>query len=226
MTDTNGPSGEAYASEQPAYATPGDQAGEDVVVDGDVGAEDGEDAVNTEAVNDDPVRPTDRPDAAAVIDPQAAADADVHPDTKLAAERLEDLQRLQAEYVNYKKRVDRDRVVQAERAVDGVLTALMPVLDDLHAARAHGDLDDGPFAAIAEKLDQILAKFGFTSYGEVGEAFDPIVHEALMHAAWDGDNPDLPSDATSTTVVTVLQPGYKAGERVLRPARVAVADPE
>ena len=150
--------------------------------------------------------------------------ADLHPDTVLAAERLADLQRLQAEYVNYKRRVDRDRAVVQERAAQSVIEALLPVLDDIHAAREHGDLVDGPFAAIADKLESTLGKFGLERYGAAGEQFDPNLHEALMHTAWPQDGSVEPTD--STTVVQVLQPGYRAGEQVLRPARVAVADPE
>lgn len=144
-----------------------------------------------------------------------------HPDTALAAERLLDLQRLQAEYVNYKRRVDRDRAVVQERAVQDVLETLLPVLDDIHAAREHGDLQSGPFASIAEKLEQTLTKFGLRRFGDVGEPFDPMRHEALMHT-----QAELPEGATETTVVTVLQPGYRAGDQVIRPARVAVADPQ
>lgn len=146
---------------------------------------------------------------------------EVHPDTALAAERLLDLQRLQAEYVNYKRRVDRDRAMVQERAVQDVLETLLPVLDDIHAAREHGDLQSGPFASIADKFEQTLTKFGLTRFGEVGEPFDPMRHEALMHT-----QAELPEGADSTTVVTVLQPGYRAGDQVIRPARVAVADPQ
>jgi molecular chaperone GrpE len=143
----------------------------------------------------------------------------------LAAERLGDLQRLQAEYVNYKRRVDRDRAVVQERAVQSVLEATLPVLDDIHAAREHGDLAGGPFAAIADKLETTLAKFGLERYGAAGEQFDPNLHEALMHTSWPADG-SVPASGDSTTVVQVLQPGYRAGEQVLRAARVAVADPE
>jgi len=137
-----------------------------------------------------------------------------------AAERLSDLQRLQAEFVNYRRRVDRDRDVARDVAVAGILEALLPVLDDVHLARQHGDLDGGPFAAIAEKLESVLQRFGLSRYGEQGEEFDPAVHEALMHT-----EADLPEGTLTTTVVQVLQPGYRTGDRVLRAARVAVADP-
>jgi molecular chaperone GrpE len=137
-----------------------------------------------------------------------------------AAERLSDLQRLQAEFVNYRRRVDRDRDVARDTAVAGILEALLPVLDDVHLARQHGDLDGGPFAAIAEKLESVLQRFGLSRYGEQGEEFDPEVHEALMHT-----EAELPEGTKTTTVVQVLQPGYRTGDRVLRAARVAVADP-
>jgi len=150
--------------------------------------------------------------------------SDEHPDTALAAERLSDLQRLQAEYVNYKRRVDRDRAVVQERAAQSVIEALLPVLDDIHAAREHGDLEGGPFSSIADKLEATLGKFGLQRYGAAGEEFDPNLHEALMHTAWPQDG--SVASTGSTTVVQVLQPGYRAGEQVLRAARVAVADPE
>ena len=160
-------------------------------------------------------------DSGAAVDGDTADGSPSNPDAALAAERLNDLQRLNAEYVNYKRRVDRDRPLIQERAIADVIEALLPVLDDIQGARDHGDLTDGPFAAIADKLENSLSRFGFQRYGSVGEPFDPEQHEALMHLA----DADLPADATTTTVVQVLQPGYRAGNRVLRPARVAVADP-
>lgn len=150
-----------------------------------------------------------------------ATDTDVHPDTRRADEHRADLQRLQAEYVNYKRRVDRDRDVAKDRGVTQVIEALLPVLDDIHLARKHGDLDGGPFASISDKLDAVLGRFGVTRIGVEGEAFNPAVHEALMHV-----EADLDEGATTTTVVAVLQPGYTMGERVIRPARVSVADPK
>jgi molecular chaperone GrpE len=176
-----------------------------------------------EALEPDLLQATDADEPAA--QPQADTGQGEHPDTALAAERLADLQRLQAEYVNYKRRVDRDRAVVQERAVQSVIEAMLPVLDDIHAAREHGDLEGGPFAAIADKLESTLAKFGLERYGKAGEEFDPNLHEALMHTAWPADG-SLTAEAGATTVVQVLQPGYRAGDQVLRAARVAVADPE
>lgn len=158
----------------------------------------------------------DVPDEASSIEVE-----DVHPDTTLAADLTRDLQRLQAEYVNYKKRVDRDRELHHHVAVSSVVEALLPVLDDVHLARQHGDLEGGPFAAIADKLEATLAKFGVERFGQPGDAFDPTVHEALMHI-----EAELAEGTEVTTVVQVLQPGYKMGERLVRAARVAVADPQ
>src|SRR5689334_14919901 len=144
------------------------------------------------------------------------------PDRDLAAERLADLQRLQAEYVNYRKRVERDRDLARELAVASLLETLLPVLDDVHLARQHGDLEGGgPFASVVDKLEATLGRAGLERFGEVGEPFDPAVHEALMHV-----QAELAPGTETTTVVQVLQPGYRVGERVVRAARVAVADPE
>lgn len=138
----------------------------------------------------------------------------------MAATLLADLQRLQAEYVNYKKRVDRDRDVIRHTAVGSVVESLLPVLDDIHMARQAGDLAGGPFAAIADKLESTLGRFGVERLGEAGQEFDPNVHEALMHV-----EAELPEGSTGTTVVQVLQPGYRIGDRLVRAARVSVADP-
>ncbi|HEX2805841.1 MAG TPA: nucleotide exchange factor GrpE [Kineosporiaceae bacterium] len=162
------------------------------------------------------------PDAVAVaIAAATTASSELEAARALADERLNDLQRLQAEYVNYRRRVERDRDVARDQAVASVLEALLPVLDDLHLARQHGDLEGGPFAAIAEKIEATLSRFGLARYGEPGETFDPTVHEALLHT-----QAELAEGTTQTTVVQILQPGYRAGERVLRAARVAVADPQ
>jgi molecular chaperone GrpE len=153
----------------------------------------------------------------------AAAGAEPAPDPheKLAAERLADLQRLQAEYANYRKRVDRDRATSRELAIASVIESLLPVLDDIHLARQHGDLEEGPLASIAEKLEATLAKYGVQRFGEPGAAFDPAVHDALLHV-----DEELAEGTEVTTVVGVLQPGYRIGDRVVRPARVSVADPQ
>jgi molecular chaperone GrpE len=132
-------------------------------------------------------------------------------------ERTRDLQRVTAEYANYRKRVDRDRGVQAEQATGLVLSALLPVLDDLDRAREHGDLV-GPFAAVSEQLVAALGKFGLTAFGEKGDPFDPTRHEAVAHRT--------SSEVTEPTCVEVMRRGYLLGDRLLRAALVAVADPE
>jgi molecular chaperone GrpE len=132
------------------------------------------------------------------------------------AERTLDLQRLQAEYVNYKRRVDRDRELVREAATANVLSALLPVLDDIDRARDHGELEGG-FKAVADAFGRTIAGLGLERFGEVGDSFDPRVHEALMHQHAD--------DIDGPTCTAILQPGYRIGERVIRPARVAVAEP-
>ena len=137
--------------------------------------------------------------------------------TAALAERTGDLQRLQAEYVNYKRRVDRDRDLARKLGVESVLKDLLSVLDDLRSAREHGELT-GAFKAVGDELERITAKHGLTAFGAKGDPFDPHIHEALLHAHAEGiDGP---------TCVEILQPGYRVGDRVLRPARVAVAEPE
>jgi len=132
------------------------------------------------------------------------------------AERTADLQRLQAEYANYRKRVDRDRAAVREQAVAATLSGLLPVLDAIDQAREHGELSGG-FKSVADSLQAALGRLGLVVYGEKGDAFDPKIHEALTHS--------YSSDVTEDTCVEILQPGYKVGERILRPARVAVAEP-
>jgi molecular chaperone GrpE len=169
-----------------------------------------------------PAQPTTQADDTQLgTEAQAEAESQTATENEMAAELLADLQRLQAEYVNYRKRVERDRDLARDLAVAGVLEALMPVLDDVQLARDHGDLDAGPFAAIADKLEATLGRYGLQRFGAVGEPFDPAVHEALMHTQG-----ELDEGVTVTTVTQVMQPGYKAGERLLRAARVAVADPQ
>ncbi|GAA2084467.1 nucleotide exchange factor GrpE [Streptomyces albiaxialis] len=132
-------------------------------------------------------------------------------------ERTQDLQRLQAEFQNYRRRVDRDRAAVKEIAVANLLTELLPVLDDIGRARDHGELVGG-FKSVAESLEMVAAKMGLMQFGKEGEPFDPTVHEALMHS--------YSPDVTETTCVQILQPGYRIGERTIRPARVGVAEPQ
>ncbi|MFF3766123.1 nucleotide exchange factor GrpE [Streptomyces sp. NPDC001922] len=132
-------------------------------------------------------------------------------------ERTADLQRLQAEYQNYRRRVERDRITVKEIAAANLLTELLPVLDDIGRAREHGELVGG-FKSVAESVEGTAAKMGLQQFGKEGEPFDPLIHEALMHS--------YAPDVTETTCVSILQPGYRIGERTIRPARVAVAEPQ
>lgn len=145
-------------------------------------------------------------EAAAVLKAQAEA-----------AEHLDALQRERASFTNYRNRALRDQEAARNRGVQDVLAALLPVLDDVERAKQHGELS-GAMAAIAEKLDQSLQKFGVERFGKVGEEFDPTLHEALMHST--------SADATAATVNLVVEPGYKIGDKVVRAARVGVVGPE
>ena len=137
--------------------------------------------------------------------------------TNQLAERTADLQRVTAEYANYRKRVDRDRLAVREQALANVLNALLPVLDDIGRAREHGELVGG-FKSVADSLESAVTKLGLSSFGTEGEPFDPKVHEALTHS--------YSADVAEPTCVHILQPGYMVGERILRPARVAGAEPD
>ena len=168
------------------------------------------------------------PEEAVVAEAEAAAAAgaqDVPDAQKLADERLEELQRANAAYYNleqqysaYVKRSKADALAAHERGVAAVAEALIPVLDDIELARQHGDLAEGPFASIAEKLETTLGRFGVERYGAAGDEFDPAIHEALMHSH--------SAEVTTSTVQMVLQPGYRTKDRILRATRVAVVDPE
>ena len=147
-------------------------------------------------------------------DPAAAPD-------ELAArleERTADLQRLQAEFLNYKKRVERDRELVRENAVFAVAAPLLDVLDNIDRAREHGELEGG-FKGIADQLERLVAGLGLTRFGEPGDAFDPTMHEALSHV---GTDPEV----DVVTCKHVVKAGYRMGDRVVRAAQVLVVDPE
>ena len=144
---------------------------------------------------------------------EAAPDQETDPVAALTS----DLQRLQAEYANYKKRVERDRALAHELAIGSVLSEFLSVLDDIDRAESHGELSGG-FKAVADQINAVTARIGLEKYGTEGVAFDPNIHEALMH--------DTSADVAVPTASKILQPGYKFKERILRPARVTVTDPE
>jgi molecular chaperone GrpE len=131
-----------------------------------------------------------------------------------AAELLSDLQRVQADFANYRKRALRDQQVAADRAKASVLTQLVPVLDDLDRARSHGDLETGPLKSVADKLATALEGLGLSGFGDEGDDFDPALHEAVQHEG----------DGTHPVVGTVMRRGYKVGDQVVRHALVGVVD--
>jgi len=147
-----------------------------------------------------------------VVSDEAVAEV-VDPVTALT----EDLQRLQAEFANYRKRIERDRSLASDLAISSVLFEFLAILDDLDRAESHGELSGG-FKAVAEQINATMTKLGLEKYGSAPEAFDPNIHEALLH--------ETSSGVRETTVSKILQPGYKYKERILRPARVVVTDPE
>ena len=136
-------------------------------------------------------------------------------DAKLAAERLDSLLRLQAEFTNFKNRAAREKEQLREFVASDIVSLLLPVLDDIDAARKHGDLQEGPFAAIATKLEETLGKQGVERFGEVGEPFDPNIHEAVLQQPTGEVEPDH--------ISMVLRYGYRVKDRVVRTAQVAVA---
>jgi molecular chaperone GrpE len=136
----------------------------------------------------------------------------------LVAERTADLQRLHAEYANYKKRVDRDRLLARSGGVEAVVLDLLPVLDSVESAREHSELVGG-FKLVADELEKITAKYGLETYGDIGDPFDPQIHDALMQLPMEGE-------LSGPTVSAVMQRGVKLDGRVIRPARVGVAEPE
>ena len=156
----------------------------------------------------------------APVDPIDAELADLVDSTgpiSKEAELLADLQRLQAEFVNYKARVERDRDVSRNAAIAEVLRSLLPALDDLSRAEAHSDLEGSPFAAVVAKLRASGEKFGLKTFGAKGDKFDPELHEALVQT------PN--AEVTENTVADVIEAGYMVGDRLLRAAKVAVFIP-
>jgi len=167
--------------------------------------------------------------AGAVPDPLAAAEAvveaaaeEVVSDDIRVAELTVDLQRVTAEYANYRKRVDRDREAVGEMAIVAVLAELMPVLDDIELARKNDDLD-GPFKSVAESVEGVVAKLGLEKFGTEGDPFDPAQHEALTH----NEREQAEGDATpqeGPICTQIYQTGYRFKDRIVRPARVAVEE--
>lgn len=149
------------------------------------------------------------------IDPDADGDGEVSDLESQLAERTEDLQRVSAEFANYRRRTERDRQGIIDTAKASVLTQLLPILDDLELARQHGDLREGPLKAFADKFTDTVTGLKLTPFGEEGETFDPEIHEAVQ---------DL-SSGEEKALGTVLRRGYRVGDRVVRNAMVIIADP-
>jgi molecular chaperone GrpE len=141
----------------------------------------------------------------------AGADADK------VAELTADLQRVQADFANYRKRALRDQQAAADRAKAAVINQLLGVLDDLDRARKHGDLESSPLKSVADKFDGALSGLGLTAFGAEGEDFDPVLHEAVQH---EGDG----GDGSRPVIGTVMRQGYRLDEQVLRHALVGVVD--
>ena len=137
--------------------------------------------------------------------------------TRQLAERTEDLQRVTAEYANYRRRVDRDRQLVVDQAAERFAVQLFPIVDDIERARDHGDLT-GAFKVVADRVLGLLDGLGVEAFGKAGDPFDPALHEAVMH--------DTSGDVQVPTATTVLRQGFRRGDRVLRTAMVAVTDPE
>ncbi|GLZ33206.1 protein GrpE [Lentzea sp. NBRC 105346] len=194
------------APDHPAPGTPGEEPQVVVRDRRRIDPESGEvrqpEAETAEVVTDEPV----------VVGDDVAAELKTQLD-----ERTADLQRLTAEYANYRKRVERDRDVVINNAKAQVAGELLAVLDDIERAAAHGDLT-GAFKAVADKLVSTLQKTGLEPFAHEGEAFDPSVHEAVQHST----SPDV----DGPTVTAVLRRGYRFGEKLVRPALVAVTDHE
>lgn len=157
------------------------------------------------------VPPGDTPGGTA---PQAATAESGGAAADKVAELTADLQRVQADFANYRKRALRDQQAAADRAKAAVVNQLLGVLDDLERARKHGDLESGPLKSVADKLESALTGLGLTAFGEEGEEFDPVLHEAVQHEG-DGSKP---------VIGTVMRQGYKLGDQVLRHALVGVVD--
>lgn len=150
------------------------------------------------------------------VDPDVDGDGEVSAVETQLAERTEDLQRVTAEYANYRRRTERERQGIIDTARASVVTQLLPLLDDLDLAEQHGDLNEGPLKSLSDKLINILGGLKVESFGEIGEAFDPEIHEAVQ---------DL-SQGDVKVLGTVLRKGYRLGDRVIRTAMVLIGDPE
>ena len=214
-------------TDRPAEPTPGPEAsdlpeGEPTAAPSPEGAPSGGFGDSAGEMANETEVEADVPPHQASYDGEPAADLDTEEDELAAmkgslADLTNDLQRLSAEYANYRKRVDRDRQLVAESAAYKALAPVVEVLDTIDRAKEHGELDGG-FKAVADQLERVVAAAGLARFGEPGDAFDPNLHEALSHL---GTDPEV----EVTTVKHVAKGGYRLGDRVLRAAQVLVVDP-
>ncbi len=202
----SGPSGSPTAAAA-STATPGEQMSQQTGPGPEV---DQPDAVGTDV-------PDGQPAAQDATAQAQQTDAPQTDDARQLAERTEDLQRVSAEYANYRRRVDRDRTAVVDQAAERFAAQLIPVVDDIERAREHGDLT-GAFKVVADRVLGLLDGLGVTTFGAAGDPFDPALHEAVLH--------DSSAEVSVPTATTVLRPGFRRGERVLRSAMVGVTDPE
>lgn len=221
---------EETTAEAPPETDPETEAGEESTEDSEVDAPEGDaaesdDAAETGSDEDGSAAAEDKADEADDEDDVIVDDSEVDfmgdaadEVDKRVAELTTDLQRLQAEYVNYKRRVDRDRELVSQNATYKVLTPIVEVLDTIDRAREHGEVDGG-FKAVADQLEKIVTNLGLKKFGEPGDVFDPNRHEALSHM---GTDPEV----EETSVKLVAKAGYMIGDRVVRAAQVLVVDPE
>lgn len=206
MTDQPGEQPERSEAGEPRDAAPSPEGEPTVEVPDDISG------IDNLLEEGGPLEPQDVADVEGEqADPLAAARQE-------AAERLADLQRLQAEFLNYKRRVERDRELVKENATYAVLSPMLDVLDSIDRAREAGELEGG-FKGVGEQLERIVANLGLTRFGEPGDAFDPNLHEALSHI---GTDPEV----QVPTAKHVAKAGYRIGDRVVRAAQVLVVDPE
>ncbi|MGY1720539.1 nucleotide exchange factor GrpE [Blastococcus sp. SYSU DS0552] len=202
------------AGEQPAGVRPGtDLPGEQMSEHDMPAADEAAGAQQGTAPQQDPA-PQQGTEPQGGAAPQSAADGDL---AQQLAERTEDLQRVTAEYANYRRRVDRDRSLVVDQAAERFATQLFPIVDDIERARDHGDLT-GAFKLVADRILGLLDGLGVEAFGKAGDEFDPSLHEAVMH--------ETSAEVSVPTATTVLRQGFRRGERVLRTAMVAVTEPE
>lgn len=213
--DTPGPGLDETAAEEVDYHPADLTADQRAHVDRER-ADRGAAARSDEAAGDEPV-PGATADSGLPPEERERQEEPADPTQVALAERTADLQRAQAEFVNYKRRVERDRELVKQNATFTVLTSLLPVLDDIDRAREHGEVEGG-FKAVADSLDRAVAGLGLVKFGAPEEEFDPNLHEALMHGQ--------SAEVTTTVVDKVVQAGYRIGDRVVRAARVTVVGPE